>query len=158
MVLIAPQRDEVIVEQTDRPTLRMTEYLEGVATTVNEHTTQIAAVVFTEAFTSSEQTITSGGLLTLPHTLSSIPYLIMPYLICTTAELGYSIDDEVLINPAGNDPGGTGSRGFSVVPSDTTINIRYGNDVAAIKLIRKDTGASADITNANWKLIIRAWA
>ena len=112
----------------------------------------------TQSFTSAEQVISVAGGLSLAHGLPATPYLIMPYLICKTAELGYSIGDEVLINPAGNDPNGTVERGISIVPDGTNVNVRYGAATFVIGIMRKDTGQSANITLANWKLIIRTWA
>lgn len=114
--------------------------------------------ILSESFTSSEQTITAAGPLTLAHGLASTPYLIMPYIICKTSEFGYSIGDEVLINPAGNDPASASSRGLSVVPDGTNVNIRYGVHPSVIGILDKTTGSSTSITPANWKLIIRAWA
>lgn len=114
--------------------------------------------VLSKSFTSTEKTITAAGALVLVHGLSSVPYLIMPYLICKTAEFGYSVGDQVLINPAGNDPAGNNDKGASIVPDATNINIRYGSFASVFGIIRKDTGAATNITAANWKLIIRAWA
>lgn len=112
----------------------------------------------TESFTSAEQTLTATGTLVLAHSLSSTPYLIMPYLICKTSEYGYAIGEELLVNPAGNDPAGTGSRGLSIVPDGTNIDITYGAQANMINIIRKDNGLVEEATSANWKLIIRAWA
>lgn len=113
---------------------------------------------FNGSFTSAEQTITSAGSLVLAHSLSVTPTLIQARLICKTAQAGYSIGDEVIINLAGNDPGATNNRGLSIVPDATNINIRYGSDTFSFSILRKDTGAAATITNTNWRLIIKAWA
>jgi hypothetical protein len=115
-------------------------------------------LLFTQSFTSAEQTLTAAGALVLAHSLSSTPYLMMPYLICKTGELGYSADDEVLINPNSNTNSTTSHAGLSVVPDGTNVNIRYGSFANIFNIIRKDTGNHAPISIANWKLIIRAWA
>jgi hypothetical protein len=112
----------------------------------------------TESFTSAEQTITAAGLLTIAHGLSNTPYLIVPYLINKTAEFGYSIGDEVMVNVAGNDPNGANDRGISIVPDGTNVNVRYGLTASPFAIMDKTTGLAQGITNANWRLIIRAWA
>ena len=83
--------------------------------------------------------------------------LVQLRLICKTDNVGYVVNDEVVINPAGNDPGAADSRGISVILGSTNINIRYGSASNALTIINKTTGAAALITNANWRLVIRAW-
>ena len=121
-------------------------------------TGQTTAIPFKEGFTSAEQTITAAGLLTIAHGLSASPSLIQVRLICKTAEFGFAVDDEVIINPAGNDIAGTSNRGLSVVLDATNVNIRYGDAASPITILRKDTGAATGFTLANWKLVVRAWA
>lgn len=111
---------------------------------------------FTKSFTSSNQTITAAGALTLAHALGVMPTLVQVRLKCTTAELGYSIGDEVIANPMVSHT--SSSRGVSVVPDATNLNIRFGSDANSLSVIRKDTGAIADITNASWAAIFKAWA
>lgn len=116
-----------------------------------------ATVPFTKSFESGQQTITAGGALTLAHGLGVQPKLYLPYIKCLTAESGYSIGDEVIINPATSGEGSL-NRGISIVPDATNINIRFGSDNPPILMMNKSTGAFTGATSANWKLIIRAWA
>lgn len=109
---------------------------------------------FTQSFESAGQTITDSGALTIAHGLSAQPTLYTAYLINTSAELGYSVDDELAINIASNSEASL-NRGLSVVPDSTNLNVRFGS--SPIQIIRKDTGASAQITNASWELVLRAW-
>jgi len=115
-------------------------------------------VQFTEAFTSSEQTITSAGLLTIAHGLSAIPSLIQARLICKTAELNYSIGDELIIYLDSNSTSATDNRGGSLVVNATNLNIRFGSNASTFNVLNKNTGGQVPITNANWKLVMRAWA
>ena len=117
------------------------------------------AGVFTKSFTSAEQTITSGGSLTLAHSLGASPSLIQTRLICKTAEGGYSIGDEVIV-PIFEHVVTTSNfqYGVSIVPDSTNLNIRYSNSVQLYIIPNKSTGTSFGITNANWKLVVRAWA
>lgn len=114
-------------------------------------------VAFTGSFVSTQQTITAGGALTLAHGLGVKPKLYKAYLQCTTAEGGYSIGDEVSFNDhyqAGLDVAG----GISVVPDATNLNVRFGSNANLASMINKTTGARFFLTNANWKLVLRAWA
>jgi hypothetical protein len=115
-----------------------------------------ATLPFTQSFESTQQIITSGGSLTLAHGLSAQPKLYQAYLKCTTAEDGYSIGDEVAINPHIGGPGE--NSGLSLVPDATNINVRFGNGTTAFSIVRKDTGQTTGTTNTSWRLIVRAWA
>ncbi|WP_287323717.1 hypothetical protein [Mesorhizobium sp.] len=108
---------------------------------------------FVKSYESSQQTITSGGSLTLAHGLGVTPKLYLAVLQCTTAEKGYSIGDEVAALTIPVD-----SRGVSIVPDATNLNIRYGSFATAFELLNKTTGANEAATNANWALVARAWA
>lgn len=120
----------------------------------------LPAPIFTESFTSTDQTITSAGALTIAHGLSAAPKMIVCKLKCTTGELGFTADDELFINPNMQDGtgGSTNGNGVSVVADATNLNIRYGNQSSAFNVIRKDTGALTSASNANWKFIISAYA
>ncbi len=114
-----------------------------------------AALPFTKAFESAQQTITSAGPLTLAHGLGVQPKFYMAYLVCTTAEGGYSIGDET---PVSNNDNGTAYRGVSIVPDATNINTRYSLATNVFNLINKTSGNTFLATNANWKMVVRAWA
>lgn len=119
---------------------------------------QWSTLPFTLSFESAQQTITAAGALILVHGLGAKPKLYMAVLQCTTANLGYSIGDEVIVNPHSNTTNGVFEKGQSIVTDSTNANIRYGSAASTYDIIRKDTGVTASITNANWKLVIRAWA
>lgn len=120
-----------------------------------------ATVGLSKGYVSAGQTITAAGALTLAHGLGVMPTLIQLRLKCLTAEGNYSIGDEVIINPADQDPaggGGTSNRGASVVLDATNLNVRYSNAATTFNILNKTTGAAFGITNGNWNLIARAWA
>ncbi len=112
--------------------------------------------VTTKRFESAAIDIEVGGEESVGHGLGAIPKNITCLLKCVTAELGYSVDDQVIINPATNDANGSASRGISTVLTATDIKIRFGSYTSALSIINKGTGAAGSITNENWKLII--WA
>jgi len=112
----------------------------------------------TKYFESAEQTITAGGPLTIAHGLGVKPKLVLPFLVCKTAEDGYSVGDIVPVNMADNTSGGGTNSGQSIEADATNILIRFGTTAASYSYMNKSTGAGADITNGNWKFIARAWA
>lgn len=114
--------------------------------------------IFTESYTSSNQTITSAGSLTLAHSLSTEPKLIMVQVECQTAENNYSIGDKLFIPVGGSNLLSNANAGASVVPDSTNLNIRYGSETACIDALNKTTGARVALTNANWQAIFHAWA
>lgn len=115
------------------------------------------ALPITLSYASANQTITAAGALTLAHGLGAMPVLIQARIKCLTAELGYSIGDELIISLQTSDATNAG-HGVSIVPDATNISIRFGSQATSIGVTRKDTGAHANITNASWALIVRAWA
>jgi len=104
------------------------------------------------SFQSSEQTITNAGALTIPHSLGVVPKKYQGYLICKTAEHGYSIGDEVRIGDY--DGSGLGGYGVSIVPDATNLVCRYGD--SGIIVIHKTNGSEQIVTNTNWRVILRA--
>lgn len=114
-----------------------------------------AGRIFSSSYTSSNQTITSGGSLTLAHGLGGMPSLIQTRLKCLSAQINYSTGDEILIDTAGGAP--SANRGIMVLPDATNINIRFGSDSSVVNVIDKTSGSSTGITNSSWALIIRAW-
>ena len=112
---------------------------------------------FTKEYVSAEQTITAGGLLTLAHGLGVTPKLLQARIICKTADVGYSIGDEVFIS---NDGSSSVSDSYSTALScngTTNIDVRYGSG-GGFRIPNKGTGGGTNITAANWRLIVRAWA
>ena len=116
---------------------------------------------FTTTYDSGDQTITAAGLLTLTHGLGKKPFGVQLKLKCTTAERGYAIGDEIEIAAGFTDSAAT-SRGASVYTQSsdatTTLYVRYGSNANTFNLLDKGTGAISNITNANWRLIVKAWA
>lgn len=105
-------------------------------------------------FQSTDQTITSGGSLTIAHGLGSEPVNIQAFLKAINAVLGYSVGDVTPVTTYITEATG---RGQSIVPDATNLNIRISNVGAAFVINRKDTGAAATITNTDWSVFYRAW-
>lgn len=114
--------------------------------------------ILTKVFTSTQQTITTAGALTIPHGLGVQPLLIQAYLVNQTAEFGYTIGDQLLISGAAGATDTSTDRGMSYVTDDTNLVIRFGAASTCFSINRKDTGSVANAVNANWKLVLRAFA
>ena len=109
--------------------------------------------VFANNFESAEQVITAAGGLTLAHSLGGKPDLVTVKAICKTAELNYSVGDELWLSGSwqvtstAND-----DRGVSVVGGTTNLEIRYA-PATTFQFPNKNTGVRANITNNNWRII-----
>jgi len=106
--------------------------------------------VFTSSFESAELGIAATTNYSTAHGLGVIPKGTQAFLICKTAELGYSINDEAEFM---NNDGTTTYKG---VYSDAT-NIGWYTG-ANLSVTNRTTGAIANVTLANWKIILRAYA
>jgi hypothetical protein len=115
----------------------------------------LSALPLTKFVESGQQTITSGGSLAIPHGLTVKPKSVQLALVCATAEAGYSVGDEVSIPPG---PLMASDRGATITPDETNINVRFGSNASAMYALHKSTGQGAALTNANWRLVVRAFA
>lgn len=100
-------------------------------------------------YDSGLQTYTLGGSLTLGHSLGAIPGMVAIRIHCLTAEGGYSIGDELFVNP-GHSDGNADNGGTSVVPDATNLNVRMG--ASGIEIDRKDSGAVFRINSGSWSI------
>ena len=128
-------------------------------TSLSADVAEVRTSGFTKSYTSPEQTITAAGSLTLAHGLGVQPRLLQAVLVCKTAELNYSVNEEVVINLGAIQEWNSGqnSVGVGVALSTTNLNCRYGSN-AVFYILNKTTGIVTGITPANWRLKIKAWA
>ena len=103
-------------------------------------------------YVSPEQTVTAGGTITLSHLLGVMPKFAQAFLICKTAELGYSVGSEVPISMIIS---ASSTFNYQLELSTTTIRAVCGD--SGISLVNAVGGASGP-TLAKWRLIVRAWA
>jgi hypothetical protein len=114
------------------------------------------AIGFTDYYVSADQTITNAGSLTLAHGLGRKPVLIQMWLKCTTANLNYSVNDEIPWWGNSDGDGSLGGADPSIVCDATNLNVRYG---ATNQLVtNKTSGVREAITTASWRAIFKAWA
>lgn len=125
---------------------------------------QLSAIVqginLSKYYESDEQIITPGGSLTLNHGLSKEPKIITAYLKCISANLNYAVGDKVEVSTAVVVTGlDANTAGINVQFTDTQLLVRFGPRAGSTFIILdKSSGVLTNIVNANWKLILRAWA
>jgi hypothetical protein len=113
-------------------------------------------LLFTQEYESAPQTITSGGLLSLTHGLGREPRLFDFYLVCVTAEDGYSIGDKKDANINSSTSGSSVFNSYSF--TSTQIFFRFSNSTDCFVSGNKASGAVGGLTNSNWELVVRAYA
>ncbi len=96
--------------------------------------------------------ISAGGAVGITHGMGAAPYGIQYVLQCYTAEHGFEVGHRIYV---GNS---TASYDMSAQVTATVINLRFGSGTYAFSTAHADTGASVNLTNANWKLVVRVIA
>lgn len=120
----------------------------------------LSAMGFTAYGESAQQTITAAGTLTLAHGLGRAVKFIDSYLVCTTAEFGWSVGDVVNLGWFAIGSGTAANPQGFVWWSDTTnLSILFGNGAGAgnFQLPNKSTGNLANANNSSWKIVFRYW-
>ncbi len=112
------------------------------------------ALLFSNGFQSTDQTVTPNSTLSVPHGLSAIPKLFQVTLKCIDAggEAGYSQNDEVAADFVF-------TSGVSIIRASadaTNVNISY--DGSNTQVPNKSTRTQTTITSAKWAFVVRAWA
>lgn len=112
------------------------------------------ALLFSNGFQSTDQTVTPASTLNVAHGLGAVPKLFKVTLKCTDAggEAGYSQNDEVAADFVF-------TSGVSIIRASadaTNVNISY--DGASTQVPNKSTRAATTITSAKWAFVVRAWA
>lgn len=105
-------------------------------------------------YTSTAQTITSGGLLTLAHGLTYTPDEFDCWLINVTAQGNWTTGNK-LPTPNGAMYGGSGIQ-QNIYADATNVYVRFGSDSSPYAIGDKNTGAQVVLTNANWSFMVRA--
>lgn len=113
---------------------------------------QGVAIPVTKSFVSTDQTITIGGALNIPHGLGVFPPIVVVYLVCEATDIGYSAGQ--LVQTSGASSNSTTAQ-ITIAPDATNVNIRFPS--AAVVIGNYGTGASAAIDVTKWKLRIYAY-
>lgn len=103
-------------------------------------------------FTSSDQTITAAGALTIAHGLGYVPGEVWSQLVCQADEAGYTAGQVVSVGGSQTvSVIAVQNDGFSSIVDSTNLTIRYGSDASTFTIPHATTGAATAITNSKWK-------
>lgn len=125
------------------------------AATLPDRNVDLGLVPIAAPYVSADLTITSGGAISLAHGLPASPTKAFVSLVCQVAEGGYSTGDIIPLGYVGY-VANSASVGIGIALGATTIEGRFSNIANAFYYARKDTGANFALTNANWKMRLRA--
>jgi hypothetical protein len=113
-------------------------------------------------FESTQLNITSGGTGSGAHGLGTMPDLVQCFIVCVTAEEGYSVGDWVSLGALSTTSGGVAvnNSGVAITWDATTWNMQMGNAASVFAIPSRSGGPGLVnvLTNANWKLVIKALA
>ncbi len=128
---------------------------------VKAYVDALATPIFTAAYDSGNQIISSAGLLTLAHGLGAAPKIVQFFAKCITGENNWVPGGIIPMSGAGGLYVGAGatSNGFSADVSDATnITVRFGSETNPLVAHNATTGVLQSLVNANWVFIVRAYA
>jgi hypothetical protein len=105
-------------------------------------------------FTSTDQTITDSGTLTLAHGLGAVPKLVQHYLVCQTANNGWAIGDVVTPMECSQGNPTNGGIGVAVKVDATNLTVYYGSKSGdqAMLVAGSVPGGPFFITESQWKM------
>jgi len=114
-----------------------------------------SALLFSNGFKSSNQTITAAGTLTIAHGLGANPIVANSYIECTSAENGFSVGDRLRASDLFYTQNSTQNYNYQYTTDATNIFVQFGANGILVK--NKSTGAIVVLTDANWVLVVMAW-
>ena len=105
----------------------------------------------TSYFKSSNQTVAADTKLDVAHGLGAVPEGVLVSMVCTTADLNYSVGDEIFVNGTQHNPT---DSGFLVVADATNVSITQGATITGLDASSFNT---TTLTLASWRWVVRAW-
>ena len=113
---------------------------------------------FAQGFQSADYPVVLGGSYTVAHGLGKVPVFSNVYWVCQTAEYGFNVGDVVSAGDAlhGTSYASWGGSGISFDASNLYINI--GGTYSCEGAARDGSFYLVDLTPANWKIRVVAWA
>jgi hypothetical protein len=118
-----------------------------------------SSVVKTFTSGGSDTLPAKGGLLTVAHTLTVKPTLIQIRLVCSTADAGYAVGDDPLLDSFSLTDGAADDRNaiFSIYSDASSIYLRRDDNASlSITVPAKASGTATTITEASWRVKVTA--
>lgn len=110
----------------------------------------VDASVSTWGFTSTQQSFSLSSKLTVAHGLGAVPSELSAYLICTTAQSPYVLN-EIVLMPINTQVGASGYN-IALSADGTNVIARIGTQV----VLNNDSGGLINITASSWRLVVMA--
>jgi len=149
---LAPLASPTFTGTPAAPTPATADSTTKVATTAFVH--NVAASLLTR-YESGELAVLSGTLnqYTVAHGQAAAPFFTKWFLRCKTAELGYSVGDEVDLEDDYGDP----ANGYRFFANATNLRFMHASSSPVYPSVRNaSTGTPTQITGGNWKVVARA--
>lgn len=109
----------------------------------------------TDEYVSPQQTITSGGSLTLSAGFA--PKFVTAELVCVTSGNNYTAGNIVQIATTQQSTDAHLNCGLNVEKSGSSIFVRFGSNPNVFMMGDKNSGVGTTVPNANWRLVVRAF-
>lgn len=107
-------------------------------------------------YESAPITTTSAGTTTLNHGLNVLPTDVQTWLVCTSAENGFTVGQKIPITLYVDT--GSNTIGTSIIATSTTLVGRYSNSSTATVIPNASNGGRAPLSRTNFDIIYKAWA
>ena len=110
------------------------------------------ALLFSNGFESSDQTVTANSKLTIAHGLGAKPKFFQTFLKCNTAEANYTAGDEIEFT-------NMDVAGVSTCSTSCDATNMYIVHAGALRVNDKNSPfTTVTITTTSWRWVVRAWA
>ncbi|MAN60909.1 MAG: hypothetical protein CMI60_03075 [Parvibaculum sp.] len=106
-------------------------------------------------FESSATSFSNGALITSAHSLGAVPTFVTLDLVCTSAELGYSVNDVIQLAGGHADPSG-GNEGVGIRKDSTNVYVRIGSSGIG-EYTYQNSGSGQALNSSKWNLVIKAY-
>lgn len=108
------------------------------------------------SYTSSAQNIVLGGLVSLTHNLGGTPTIVQIWARCTSANNGFSINEEALLTGTPDHSGGVNDMGMVITKTTTQIHIRTGTSRFQAIMMNPDNGNAFQPDEADFDYFVTA--
>lgn len=117
----------------------------------------LAALGVSKYYESAEISLTANTLSTFTHSFGRSPKEVWAVLRCKTAEHGYAVGDEIIMDNWSYTQASTNDYNNLLACNTTNVYLRTGNGGASGSLIRHLTNGTIQApTAANWRWVVRA--
>lgn len=118
-----------------------------------------AATIFSQEFVSSQQAVVLNSLISISHGLGGMPKLMTGELVCVINENEYVVGDIVELGHAffsDGTPAQSQQNGIVIYKTSTLVKAAVGDDIQLLPA--SGTSGAPNLTPANWRVVLKAYA